>query len=149
MDLQDLIQNVLVANALKLCLKQKPCIKGSKFSETLGVWSLPGLFLCFRYRLVCLIQGLQKNNSAYPGRLATTFSESGFLCQTCRVGVQEDLMMEKEEFSPSACKWSLTILQARHVMNTAGRSAGFHYRWTASCRDFEDLACEMLGLQSW
>lgn len=154
MDLQDLIQTVLVANTLKLSLKQKLCTKDSKFAETLEVWSLPeGRFLCFHYLLVCRIRELRKTNSAYPGRLATTFSEPELLSDVESRGVPGDLMMEKEEFSPSAWEWSLTILQgvevASHVMNTAGRAAGLPYRWTASCRDFEDLTCEKLVLQSW
>lgn len=37
----------------------------------------------------------------------------------------------------------------RHVVNAIGWYAGFHYRLIASCRDFEDLACEVLVLQSW
>lgn len=66
MDLQGFIQSLLSANTLELPLKQKPCTKDSKFYETWEVQSLlEDLFLCFHYLLVCLIQGLQKNNSAY------------------------------------------------------------------------------------
>lgn len=40
MDLQGFIQSLLVANTLKLSLKQKSCTKDSKFYETLEVQSL-------------------------------------------------------------------------------------------------------------
>lgn len=40
MDLQGLILSFLIANTLKLSLKQKPCTKDSKFYETLEVESL-------------------------------------------------------------------------------------------------------------
>lgn len=61
MDLQGFIQSLLVANSLKLSLKQKLCTKDSKFYESWEVQSLPeSLFKGFK-RTTLLIWQAGKN----------------------------------------------------------------------------------------